>query len=74
MNHMEIWDKEIFMEAPRLPHTATSPKAIYLSPCQLAATDAVQARRFRKTCVRPTVLSTFIGCTAFGIWMSLVQV
>ena len=28
----------------------------------------------QKTCVRPTVLSIFIGCTAFWIWMNLVQV
>ena len=57
-----IWNKENFMEAPRSPHTATSPKAIYLSPCQLAATEAVQSCRFRKTCVRPTILSIFIHC------------
>ena len=40
----------------------------------LQPTEAVQSRRFRKTCVRPTVLSIFIGCTAFWIWMNLVQV
>ena len=40
----------------------------------LQPTEAVQSRRFRKTCVRPTILSIFIGCTAFWIWMNLVQV
>ena len=40
----------------------------------LQPTEAVQSRRFRKTCVRPTVLSIFIGCTALWIWMDLVQV
>ena len=30
-----IWNEENFMEARRLPHTATSSEAIYLSPCQL---------------------------------------
>ena len=33
-----------------------------------ATTEAVQSRRDRKTCVRPTSLSIFIGCTAFWIW------
>ena len=49
---MDIWNKDNFMEAPRSPHTATSSKAIYLSLCQLAATEAAQSGRFRKTCVR----------------------
>ena len=41
----------------------------------LQPTEAVQSRRFRKTCVKPpTILSMFIGCTAFWIWMNLVQV
>ena len=159
-----IWNEENFMEARRPPHTTTSSKAIYLSPCQLCnqqrlfnldaseklawnrrqffpfnklhcvlnlhefgpsmtrsfkrnmwragsgdghhmewrefhggsaaathsdqlwshlsqpvsalqPTEAVQSRRFRKTCVKPpTILSMFIGCTAFWIWMNLVQV
>ena len=40
----------------------------------LQPTEAVQFGRDRKTCVRPTSLSIFIGCTAFWIWMNLVQV
>ena len=69
-----IWSKQNFMEAPRSPHTATSCNAIYLSPCQLAATEAVQCRSFRKLVFRPAILSIFIGCAAFRIWMNLVQV
>ena len=51
-----------------------APKPFISAVSALQPTEAVQSRQFRKTCVRPTILSIFIGCTVLWIWMNLVQV
>ena len=63
------------MAARRPPHTTTSSEAIYLSPCQLCD----QQRLFNLDAsenLRETADNSFhlISCTAFWIWMNLVQV
>ena len=70
-----IWNEENFMEARRPPHTTTSSKAIYLSPCQLCN----QQRLFNldaseKLAWNRRQFFHLISCTAFWIWMNLVQV
>ena len=70
-----IWNEETFMEARRPPHTATSSEAIYLSPCQLCN----QQRLFNLDASEKlawTADNSFhlISCSAFWIWMNLVQV
>ena len=57
-----IWNEENFMEARQPPHSDKLQGHLSQPVSALQPTEAVQSRRFRKTCVRPpTSLSIFIG-------------
>ena len=61
-----IWNEDNFMEDRRPPHSDKLQGHLSQPVSALPPTEAVQSRRFRKTCERPpTSLSIFIGALRF---------
>ena len=71
-HHMEQTE---FHGGSAVTHTQRPALQCHLSqPVSACSNRGCSMSKPQKTCVRPAILSIFIGCAAFRIWMNLVQV